>query len=216
MTMVTKARIQVLGKAAFWEAPYNPTELVFSERVETTGEGSNVQFKRKKVEDLTVSLFFDTLDKQTDVRHTTNEIVQLMDPTEGTQERKVPPTVVFSWASSKFTGMVTHVERRFTMFLPNGRPVRAELTVTFQSILGETEDLKNQGIPACRKFWTVSENDRLYLIAQQAFGDSSLWRLIADANDIDDPLGFPTRKDMGRSLVIVDVHGESFSGEAYA
>lgn len=214
--MVAKARIQVLGKGAFWEVPYNPTELSFSNTVETKGKGSNVQFIRKTVDDLTVSLFFDTLDKRTDVRDTTNEIVQLMDPTEGTQERKVPPTVVFSWASSKFTGIVKHVERRFTMFLPDGRPVRAELTVTFQAILDEKEDLANQGIPACRKLWTVVENDRLYLIAQQAFGDSSLWRLIADANDIDDPLGFPTRKDIGRTLVIVDVHDESFNGNAYA
>jgi len=54
----------------------------------------------------------------------------------------------------------------------------------------------------------------LYLIAYHALGDASLWRLIADANDIYDPLNFPAPTDIGKTLVIIDVHGETYSPPA--
>jgi hypothetical protein len=175
-----------------------------------------VQFYKVVNEDLTVSLFFDTFETKADVRGYTNKIVDLTTPSTGTQAAKVPPVVDFLWADKLFTGMVTHVDQRFTMFLPTGAPVRAELTVTFKSVLTPKQDLEARGYPNCRRLWTVCENDRLCMIAHVAYGDCTLWRLIADANNICEPLGFPAPADIGTTLVLVDVHGDTYDGEAHA
>lgn len=50
--------------------------------------------------------------------------------------------------------------------------------------------------------WTVRIGDRLPTIAAQVYGDPRLWRAIAAANRIDDPLRFPDEQDIGRMLLV--------------
>ncbi len=52
------------------------------------------------------------------------------------------------------------------------------------------------------KVMMVSAGDRLPLLAMEAYGDARLWRRIAEANDIYDPVQFPQSEDLGRLLVI--------------
>jgi hypothetical protein len=193
---------------------YNPTELSLNRTVQVQGEGSNIQFQRVNKDDLTVSLFFDTYEKQIDVRSLTNRIVALTVPSVGTNVRKEPPVVVFTWAGPLFTGIIVRLDQKFTMFLSSGIPVRAELAVTFKSVLTEQEELESRGYFNCRQLWQVKQGDRLYLIAQTTLGDPSQWRLIADCNGIGDPLNFPQVRDIGRSLIIPDVHADA--GGAHA
>ncbi|KAF0224690.1 MAG: LysM domain-containing [Rhodospirillaceae bacterium] len=214
--MLEKARIIVESTREEIPVMYNPTELSLNRSVVVQGEGSNIQFQRTNNDDLVVNLFFDTFEKKSDVRQLTNRIAALTMPSTGTGVRKEPPVVVFTWAGPLFTGLITKLEQKFTMFLPSGIPVRAELTVTFKSVLTEQQDLAARGYFNCRQLWTVTENDRLYLIAQTTLGDASQWRLIADANKIYDPLNFPRPTDIGRTLVIIDTHGESFESGANA
>lgn len=209
--MLEKAKIIVQPTGQTIPVMYNPTELSLNKSVMVQGEGSNIQFQRVNDDDLVVNLFFDTYDSKTDVRVYTDQIAKLTQPTQGVGVRKEPPTVVFAWAGALFTGLIVRLEQKFTLFLESGVPVRAELGVTFKSVLTPQQDLAARGYYNCRQFWTVSENDRLYLIAHRTLGDASLWRLIADANDIYDPLDFPTPADIGKTLVIIDVHGESYS-----
>ncbi|BAE50694.1 hypothetical protein [Paramagnetospirillum magneticum] len=208
--MLEKAKIVVESSREEIPVMYNPTELSLNRTVVVQGEGSNIQFQRSNADDLVVTLFFDSFDQATDVRKSTDRIAALTLPTYGTGVRKEPPVVIFTWAGPLFTGIITRLEQKFTMFLPSGIPVRAELTVTFKNVLTEQQDLEARGYFNCRQLWTVAENDRLYLIAQTTLGDSSLWRLIAAENDIYDPLNFPRRTDIGRTLVIVDTHADDF------
>ncbi|WP_186078567.1 peptidoglycan-binding protein LysM [Burkholderia gladioli] len=213
--MLEMAKIVVQKTGEEIPVMYNPTELSLNKTVQLKGQGSNVQFQRVDDDDLTVSLFFDTYEKQSDVRTLTNRIAALTQPTIGTAERREPPVVVFTWAGPLFVGMISKLDQKFTMFLSSGVPVRAELSVTLKSVLTPEEDLRAQGYFNCRRLWQVTENDRLYLIAQRTLGDPGQWRLIAETNGIDDPLNFPRRQDIGRTLVIIDTHGESFNGAAY-
>lgn len=48
----------------------------------------------------------------------------------------------------------------------------------------------------------VAAGDKLPFLAMEVYGDARLWRPIAEANDIDDPLQFPEPKDVGRLLLI--------------
>ena len=51
--------------------------------------------------------------------------------------------------------------------------------------------------------WTVKSSDNLLAIATKIYGDPRLWRLIANANDIHNPLLFPDKEsDLGRVLLI--------------
>jgi Contractile injection system tube protein len=213
--MLEMAKIVVQKTREEIPVMYNPTELSLNKTVVLQGQGSNIQFQRVDDDDLTVSLFFDTYEQQTDVRTLTNRIVALTQPTVGTADRREPPVVVFTWAGPLFVGMISKLDQKFTMFLASGVPVRAELTVTFKSVLTPEEDQRAQGLFNCRQLWQVAENDRLYLIAQRTLGDAGQWRLIAQANDIDDPLNFPRREDIGRTLVIIDTHGETSNGAGH-
>ena len=214
--MLEMAKIVVQKTGEEIPVMYNPTELSLNKTVVLQGQGSNIQFQRVEDDDLTVSLFFDTYEQQSDVRTKTSKIAALTQPSVGSGERREPPVVVFTWAGPLFVGMISKLDQKFTMFLSSGVPVRAELSVTFKSVLTVEEDQHSQGKFNCRQLWQVRENDRLYLIAQQTLGDPDQWRLIAEHNGIYDPLNFPTREDVGRMLVIIDTHGETFNGAANA
>ncbi|OEZ55730.1 peptidoglycan-binding protein LysM [Janthinobacterium lividum] len=213
--MLEMAKIVVHATREEIPVMYNPTELSLNKTVMVQGEGSNIQFQRVNNDDLTVSLFFDTYERQVDVRSKTNKIVALTVPSVGTNVRKEPPVLVFTWAGPLFTGIIVKLDQKFTMFLSSGIPVRAELNVTFKSVLTEEEDLQSRGYFNCRQLWQGKQGDRLYLIAQATLGDPNQWRLIAAQNSIEDALNFPQRKDIGRNLVIPDVHAGT-AGAVYA
>ncbi len=48
----------------------------------------------------------------------------------------------------------------------------------------------------------IKAGDRLPVIAAEVYGDPRLWRLIAEANEIDDALRFPTQQDVGRVILV--------------
>ncbi len=51
--------------------------------------------------------------------------------------------------------------------------------------------------------WTIKTGDTLPAIATRVYGDPRLWRPIADANNISNPLLFPDKdRDLGRVLLI--------------
>lgn len=185
---------------------YNPTELTDSYSVKICGIGNNVQFERLVHDDMTISLFFDTYEKGTDVRRETGKIQDLMKPTTGKGNRKEPPRVSFSWSGVWFTGIVIGLEQHYTMFLSSGIPVRARLSVTLKSVLTDKEELASLGIPNCRKLHQVSATDRIDLLAHETTGVSGFWREIAKANDIEDPLLFPRSFQTGTVIAIPDIH----------
>ncbi len=97
-----------------------------------------------------------------------------------------PPKVQFNWGKALiFEAVITSLQVTFTLFLSDGTPVRATAKVTFQQIK-DTENLPAQnptsGGIGGERVWTVSEGDTLGYIAYQEYGDTSRWRLIAEAN----------------------------------
>lgn len=205
--MLKKAVISVEGGSDI-RVMYNPSEINDARTVELQGAGANLQFKRLTQKDFTVSLFFDSYEERRDIRTETKKIEALMVPSKGTVDRRRPPICTFSWGSFSYRGIVTGLSQRFVMFLETGDPVRAWLTVTFQSVLTEKQELKAQGVANSRKMWTVKWGDRLDLIANATLGDPSLWRMIATANDVANPTAFPTAADVGSELIVPDLHAK--------
>ncbi len=217
----TKATIMALDgpyKNKTVEVMFNPSEynIVYSADVsgpETTGakkettEEKDPFFEKVKLEDFTIKLIFDTYEYpqgSQDVRKKAEEITRLIIPkTEGATKKK-PPVCLFKWKDFEYKGIITKIDQKFILFLPNGTPVREEMTLIFKSILSQEEIEKNTGYEACRKAWIVKSGDRLDLIAAFELKDASLWRKIANENEIDDPLTFPRDDDIGRIIIIPD------------
>jgi hypothetical protein len=175
---------------------FNPKEYSQSKQ-NTWSQGKNkstnvpaLEFGGGQPTNLTMQLFFDTYEEKADVRKKyTDAIWALMMIDDSLKDSKTkkgrPPTVQFQWGGLSFVAVITSIKQNYTLFLPDGTPVRATLDVTFQ----QTKDPKQYGKQnptsggiGGERLWTVSEGDTLQWISYSMYGDATQWRRIADAN----------------------------------
>lgn len=181
---------------------FNPSEyqvsnsVKYSEKTIPGTQASIQQFISGENPTLTMSLLFDTyippsiyvpVESGVDVSLLTRQVVSLTH-IKGSLHR--PPKVTFVWGSVTFQGIVTSVTQKFTMFLPSGIPVRATLDVTFKSVtdrqlLGMFAPLES---PDRTKYRVVKEGEYLWNYAWEEYDSPGMWRVIAEANGIKDPL----------------------------
>jgi hypothetical protein len=188
---------------------FNPTQYQVTEsnqfaEVAIPGVGAPpLQFVRGAARTLSMQLFFDTYDpvqdgvKQgSDVRKYTDQIVNLLAVGSDTH---APPICRFSWAHFAFVGVLEKADQRFTLFMPNGTPVRATIDVSFKELGQQQPDQAGNLFSAdFAKQYVVRRGDTLSNIAADKYGDPAQWRPIAEANGMDDPLGL----EPGQVLVI--------------
>ena len=154
---------------------------------------------------LMLDLFFDVTEPIngvpiSDVREETNKIVNFTQIERGTEQ---PPICTVSWGSKQqtdsdfpFQGVITQLTQNFTLFRRDGRPVRANLNVTFtEFLIPETDKRKTDPELTTR---TVKRGDSLSSIANDVYNSPSQWRRVAQANQIDDPRNL----DIGKTLTI--------------
>lgn len=156
---------------------------------------SPIQYVRGNLRTLKMELFFDTYEQKVDVRTQTQRITSLLNKNVTTQ---APPILLFSWGSLQFKCVLESVGQNFTMFLSNGMPVRAKLSVNFKEFEPVEIEIERGlfiGPPTVRN---VVEGDTLSKIAGDLLGKPGDWREIAELNDIDDPFNLPP----GQSLII--------------
>jgi LysM repeat protein len=93
-----------------------------------------------------------------------------------------------SWGTLDFTCVLAKATQRFNMFLDDGRPARARLSVSFQEFINPDREAKevNRQTADFTKAHTVVENDTIQSIATKYYKDPSLWRAIAAANELAD------------------------------
>jgi len=99
--------------------------------------------------------------------------------------------ILFIWGRFTFKGVIESLSQKYTMFLSDGTPVRAECALKMRSVIDVDVDdpSKSQQFSAGGSTSThqVADNDRLDLIAAQYLGDSGRWTEIAALNDVVDP-----------------------------
>lgn len=171
------------------EVLFNPTEYRLNKanqfaEVAIPGLGAPpLQFVRGNARTLSMQLFFDTYEQGEDVRDYTGKITELL---EIDPELHAPPICLFSWGNLNFAGVLERADQRFTLFLSDGTPVRATIDVTLKEYFeGEPGDRQSADFA---KRYVVRRGDTLSGIAGRKYGDPALWRPIAEANSIDDPL----------------------------
>jgi nucleoid-associated protein YgaU len=147
---------------------------------------------------LTLELFFDVteaLPPVRDVRTLTNKIVALTLINPDAKPNPQPPTCEVRWGTQPkgsdfpFVGVITSLNQRFTLFRNSGEPVRATLTVAFTEFLDPVLDKRGTDPELTTR--VVRRGDTLSAIAADVYGDPTLWRVIAEANNLDDPRSLP-------------------------
>lgn len=171
---------------------FNPEEYTLSKeinyaRVGVPGLSSPVlQFVHGNLQTLEMELFLDTYEAKTDVRLRTKQVTDLLaiDP-----QTHAPPVLLFTWSSLSFVCVLGKAMQRFVMFLPDGTPVRARLSVTFNEFADpELQAMAQKNETAdYTKLHVVSEGETLSAIAGRMYDNPQLWRPIAIVNGLDDP-----------------------------
>jgi hypothetical protein len=187
-------KIEPAGQSAFF-VPFNPNNYSLSKAnqiAEAAIPGLNapiLQYVHGNTRTLDMELFFDTYEKGTPVTSDTDNIYNLLliDPST-----HAPPICKVSWGAFIFTSVLDHVNGKFTMFLSDGTPVRATLTVTFKEYIDVDKLVRTAPTQSAdhRKLRVVKSGDRLDNIAGEEYGDPENWRVIAAANHLDDPADF--------------------------
>jgi LysM repeat protein len=88
-----------------------------------------------------------------------------------------------------FRCIVESVKQKFTVFSPDGIPLRATLTVALREYKTLDEQLKHLNLtsPDRTHSYVTQNGDTLARIAAQYYRGPGEWRSIADANGIEDP-----------------------------
>lgn len=192
-------------------AQFNPTEVQFAKQAQLAEiaipglDSPLLQFVRLQDEKITLELFFDTTD--TGMDENAKSVTLLTDPfyelLKIDSDAHAPPRLVFGWGSAfpgshitdtkqqrkAFNCVVDSVTQHFTLFSPNGTPLRAKLNVGLREYKRLSDQIAQLNLQSAdvSKSYVVQSGDTLPKIAYQAYDDPTAWRVIADANGIDDP-----------------------------
>jgi hypothetical protein len=178
-----------------FEVLFNPGELKLDKaanwsRVATAGrDTARSTFTNGEPFSLTLELFFDTYEKGEDVRKHTGKILDLV-TVKGDLHR--PPRCRMIWGENNFGDLqwaLQSVNQRFTLFLPNGLPVRATLSCSFKEWRSPKQEALSvkRASPDVAKTRIVKRGETLSSIAAEEYNDPGLWRPIAELNRIDNP-----------------------------
>jgi nucleoid-associated protein YgaU len=197
------------------EVQFNPTEMTFAKsaqlaEVAIPGIDAPIQqFVRGQAEKLTIELFFDTTDSGMDAGATsvTTLTDQFYSLVKINYETHAPPVCQFVWNDPSFPGVnlpapryaeqrrtsfrciVESVSQKFTLFSPQGIPLRATLSVAlreYKSLEQQLEEL-HLSSPDHTRSYVIQRGDTLSAIAGRLYSTPADWRRLAEANGITDP-----------------------------
>lgn len=169
-------------------------------------------FRASHPQTLSIELFFDTYEARTSASVLGN-VVSLIKPTlpfgnkpdatnvkdltdqvallaQVNQELHRPPHCKLSWGKFHiFSGVLTNINTTFTMFMPDGMPVRARVSCNFVEHMSVAFAVRRRELHSAdvAKTRTVRRHDTLQSLAAEEYNDATQWRLIAKANGIVNP-----------------------------
>jgi len=189
------------------EFSFNPSKYTLTDRnnyqrSKNPGTKSPViKFRQGQARTLTVDLMLDTWmsekkDKE-DAREKYLKPLQKLMAIDG--DLHAPPPCRVLWGSLDFKGVLERMDNlEFTLFTNQGIPVRGTVKLTFKEYIPLEEQAKDPPLhsPDRRKLFKMTQDETIWHMAYTAYGDASLWRVIAEANHIDDPLCIEAGKDL--------------------
>lgn len=201
------------------EVCFNPKEYSLEKSVQWKSEKAlsdspQPEFTDPQAMTMSVTFQFDTYEERCSVREKYTKYFERLammrqalpkKPSKTDKEKAKPPVVIFVWGKFTFKGVVDSVSQKYTMFLSDGTPVRAEVGLKIRNVtdanFGDEAGAKAKAAGGGGKSYTVKDGDRLDLIAATELKDASRWPEIAALNGIDDPVADLAK---GRSLQLPD------------
>ncbi|MFF2752096.1 peptidase M23 [Kitasatospora sp. NPDC058048] len=166
------------------------------------------QFLGSDPTSLGVRLFFDaTAEHGRGVERSVTRLLECCrpEPHRASDRSPSPPWVRLAWGSARttsFTAIVRQVSVTYTLFDPEGTPLRAEASLELEEVGGaparQNPTSGGLGAAQARAVHQVVQGDTLAHLAARYYGDPTIWRVIAEANAVDDPLGVPA----GAALIV--------------
>lgn len=123
-----------------------------------------------------------------DARERVDEIKKLL---KDISELHRQPVCRVEWGEEMFCGILSNLDYRYTMFMSDGIPVRVSFKALFTEYVDTDSAMQNDNTPQSpdrSKYRPIFEKTQLYQMAYIEYDDPGKWRIIAEANEIDDPL----------------------------
>lgn len=200
-----------------YEVQYNPTELQLEKQVQLAEiaipglDAPLQQYIRGNAEKLTLELFCDSTEGGMGIgaRSVTQETDRIYQLVKIVPALHAPPVVTFSWSSSfpgdsldsawgsqrrtSFTGVAESVRSRFTLFSPEGVPLRATVTLVLREWRPIEEQLAQLNLqsPDRSHRHVLAAGETLSGLASRYYQRPGDWRPIAQVNGIEDPRRLP-------------------------
>lgn len=195
---------------------FNPETIEFSKDVDWSPEVSagkdapKQTFKSGGPVTFSINALFDSTESGSPITTITSTLFDLtvvnsaISGTKANRNMQRPPWVQFHWGQmSSVKAVITSLKVKFTYFKSDGTPTRAEVAMSFKQYDDQTLPRQNptSGTPNPGQIRRLETGQYLDTLSQDLYGDSSRWRSIAEANNVDDPLAL----EPGRYLVIPEL-----------
>jgi hypothetical protein len=97
-----------------------------------------------------------------------------------------PSYMMLVWGTFVMTGVLKSANVNYTMFAPDGRPLRAKMSITVEEHIDTTLLIKllKLSSPDLSKSIVVKEGDTLPLLCHQEYNDASLYIKVAEVNKL--------------------------------
>jgi hypothetical protein len=140
---------------------------------------------------MSVEMFFDAGGGRGNVQDAVESLMRCCEPTAKSlrTKRPSPPWIRLEWGRLKsFTAVAMSVSATYTLFAPHGTPLRARCSVWLEEMGGNVRPQNpsgggGKGLNIRQVIGALS----LAAVAYETYGDPTLWRPIAELNDLDDP-----------------------------
>jgi nucleoid-associated protein YgaU len=183
---------------------FNPAELTITKAASWNaaenkgGNSPQLRFSAGQPGTLTMSITLDTTDQGTAVTEHTDKLLDLLrvDPalpgSDRNRNKARPPWVTFHWGPlHSFKAVVERLQIKFTYFAADGMPLRAKADLALKQFEDDAvKPLQNptSHTPSLQTVHRLVHGETLDRLAARHYADATRWRLIAEANNVVDPL----------------------------
>jgi hypothetical protein len=169
------------------------TQINYNDRQAQGSSGPSPEFNRVAQEQVSFELLFDATgvipvpQGQSYTNGVADAIKQLTTLT-ATLNGSIhsPNYLVLGWAQLQFKCVLQNLNLSYTLFRPDGTPLRAKAQCTFLSYTSETQLAKTAATnsPDLTHMVTVTGGDTLPLLCYNIYGDSGYYREVAAVNGL--------------------------------
>ncbi|MGK0290123.1 MAG: LysM repeat protein [bacterium] len=148
---------------------------------------SESRFVRQEPQSLAFKIIFDgtgVLEDTKPVMDQINKLTGVVYTYDGNDHQ--PNIVEISWGSELFVGRLDKMDRNFTLYQPDGSPLRAELSLSFIEYVSIKEQTKlaNKSSPDLTHIVQVQAGDTLPSLCLRIYRDSQYYPVIARINKL--------------------------------